>query len=84
MFMFEIVAIWAIIAATLVWFVRDERRRRAAALAEKARFYARAPKYRHVSVSEPLADLVPVPARRTGALTREQRDAFERMLTRGS
>lgn len=67
----ELLAMWAIVIVTLVWFFRDEKRRLADAdLARAARYYAHAPKYRHV-VAEPIP--VPVPVRRTGGLSEEQR-----------
>lgn len=43
----EIVAIWAIVIATLVWFHKDERRIKAERLAQRARYFATAPAYRH-------------------------------------
>lgn len=43
----EIVAIWAIVIGTLVWFTRDERRLKSERLAERARYFATAPAYRH-------------------------------------
>ena len=57
----EIVAIWAIVVATLVWFRRDEDRERSKALAEQARYFATAPRYRHrhIPKSEPLAETPP-------------------------
>ncbi len=54
----QLVAIWAIVIASLAWFVRDELRlRRLARLNRAARFYAAAPQYRHVQVeSDPVED----------------------------
>lgn len=76
----ELMAIWAIVIATTVWFFRDERRLRAEAeLQRAARYYAHAPKYRHVAV-EPVEAPAPAPQRRTGGLNREQR-AFIAALT---
>jgi hypothetical protein len=47
----QVLAMWGIVIVTITWFVRDERRLRAEAkLAEAARYYAHAPKYRHVAV----------------------------------
>lgn len=43
----EIVVIWAIVIATLVWFHRDERRIKAERLAHRARYFATAPAYRY-------------------------------------
>lgn len=70
----QLLAMWGIVIVTITWFVRDERRLRAeAALAEAARYYAHAPKYRHVTVDEPVA----VPARRVGGLTSKQREFLQ-------
>ena len=43
----ELLAIWAIVIATLIWFVRDERRLAAQRLEARARHFATAPAYRH-------------------------------------
>ena len=43
----QIIAIWVIGGATLFWFSRSEQRQKFAALAEKARFFALDPAYRH-------------------------------------
>ena len=61
----EILAIWLIVSATVIWFVRDERQRKSnAALARSAAYYAHAPQYQHRSVETPVS--VPQPAvRRT-------------------
>jgi len=68
----ELLAMWGIVIATIIWFIRDERRLRAEAeLKRAARYYAHAPQYRHVAV-EPAAEPV-MPQRRTGGLSREQR-----------
>ena len=69
----QLLAIWAIVTLAVIWFLRDEKRRRSdAALQRAARYYAHAPKYRHVS-----ANPVPMPEtvlpRRSGGLTQEQR-----------
>lgn len=58
----EILAIWAIVVATLVWFRRDEDRQRSKALAEQARYFATAPRYRHRHISrrEPIAETPPL------------------------
>jgi hypothetical protein len=56
----EILAIWIIVAATVVWFVRDERQKRLSGLMEKARGFATDPAFRH---REPEPALVPVIAR---------------------
>jgi hypothetical protein len=70
----QVLAMWGIVIVTITWFVRDERRLRAEAkLAEAARYYAHAPKYRHVAVDEPVA----VPARRVGGLSPKQRELLQ-------
>lgn len=75
----EMLAIWAIVIATFIWFIRDEKRLHAeAALKRAARYYAHAPQYRHVS-AEP-AEAPALPPRRTGGLTQAQR-AFITELT---
>lgn len=43
----EVLAIWAIILVTTVWFARDERRSKREALEALAKLYATAPAYRH-------------------------------------
>lgn len=43
----ELLAIWLIVAATIVLFVRDERRMRMDRLTEQARRLATAPAWRH-------------------------------------
>ncbi|MFC3704936.1 hypothetical protein ACFOOL_09215 [Devosia honganensis] len=45
----QVLAIWIIVAASLVWFMRDERRRRLAMLERRARHFATAPAFRHRS-----------------------------------
>ena len=73
----QVVAMWVIVIVTFTWFIRDERRLRAdAALAKAARYYAHAPKYRHVTADQP----VPAPASRVGGLTEAQRRALRGML----
>ena len=68
----ELLAMWAIVIATVIWFIRDEKRLRAdAELQRAARYYAHAPKYRHVAV-EPVTEPT-LPPRRTGGLSSEQR-----------
>ena len=72
----ELLAMWAIVIVTIIWFIRDEKRLQAEADLElAARYYAHAPKYRHVS-AEPTAPPAP-PSRRTGGLSREQRAFIE-------
>ena len=43
----ELIAVWAIVIATLIWFVRDERRRHARKLDAMARHFATAAAWRH-------------------------------------
>jgi hypothetical protein len=71
----EVLAIWLIVAVTMTWFVRDERRRRSEADLERAaRYYAHASKYRHASAES----MAPPPLRPvTGGLSREQRVFIE-------
>ena len=71
----QLLAIWAIVTLAVIWFLRDEKRRRSdAALQRAARYYAHAPKYRHVSV----APVTQPPLRPiTSGLSREQREFFE-------
>ena len=71
----QVLAMWLIVIVTVTWFVRDERRlRREAALARAARFYAHAPKYRHVTVDEePIAPPRPAPR----GLSQTQREFLE-------
>lgn len=45
----QVLAIWIIVAASLVWFMRDERRRRLVTLERRARHFATAPAFRHRS-----------------------------------
>lgn len=72
----QLLAIWAIVGVAVVWFVRDEKRlRQAADLQRAARYYAHAPKYRHVS-AEPVV-IQEAPPRRTGGLSQEQRAYIE-------
>ncbi|MHA6689357.1 hypothetical protein [Devosia sp. A449] len=74
----ELLAMWAIVIATLVWFVRDERRVRAEAELERsARYYAHAPKYRHIRVEQPPAP----PQRRPGGLSAQQRAFMAALAT---
>ena len=69
----ELLAMWAIVIVTVVWFIRDERRLRAEDdLKRAARYYAHAPQYRHVTL-EPTEVPVAKPRPRVGGLSREQR-----------
>lgn len=80
----ELLAIWVIVVATVIWFVRDEKRVKAEAELERAaRYYAHAEKYRYVaaeSTGERLQRHVPTPQLRTGGLSADQR-AFIMALT---
>lgn len=76
----ELLALWAIVIGTVTWFVRDERRLRAEADIERAaRYYAHAPKYRHVAVDPIMPDL---PPRRTGGLSEQQRSVLTALANR--
>lgn len=46
----EVVAIWLVVAVTLIVFVRSEKQREMAALRARARHFATAPAYRHHSL----------------------------------
>lgn len=74
----QILAMWAIVVATLLWFARDERRLRAeAAMVAAAAYYAHAPKYRFQASPAPA---LPAPSRRTGGLTDTQRRYLETLV----
>ena len=76
----ELLAIWAIVIATVIWFVRDERRLAADAdLARAAAYYAHASKYRHAMVH---SDPVPQPRPRATGLSADQRAFFLKALQR--
>ncbi|MDB5530894.1 MAG: hypothetical protein JWR51_3997 [Devosia sp.] len=49
----QILAMWLIVGWTIVWFVRDEKRRYDAVLRAKAMHFAKAPHYRHPEPQEP-------------------------------
>lgn len=49
----EIAVIWTVVAATLIWFVRDEQRVRRERLEAQARYFAVAPAYRYQSSIDP-------------------------------
>lgn len=67
----QLLLMWVLVVATLVWFIRDERRRKAEAAQAKARQFnstrPRGPIFGPGSVP------VPLDARRTGGLTAKQR-----------
>ncbi|WEK04090.1 MAG: hypothetical protein P0Y65_18190 [Candidatus Devosia phytovorans] len=69
----ELLAMWAIVITTLVWFFRDEKRLKAdAELARAASYYAHAATYRH-RAAEPIPVPIALPTRRPGGLSEEQR-----------
>lgn len=77
----QLLAIWMIMTATIVWFVRDVKRERAdARLAQAARYYAHAPKYRFGARNEPRPEPAPLP--RTGSLLRNDRAYFDQLLSK--
>lgn len=80
----QVLAIWAVTIATIVWFVRDERRLKTeAALAQAAQYYAQAPKYRY-QVSAPVpAPSARQPVRRTGGLSAAQRKFLDEIAASG-
>ncbi|SMQ85857.1 hypothetical protein SAMN06295905_3150 [Devosia lucknowensis] len=73
--LWELAAIWIIVAATVVWFIRDERRLRFEKLNERARAYATAPAWRHQPA--PIRRVSPQAAERD--LTDIQRKFLEEM-----
>lgn len=77
----QILAMWSIVIVTITWFVRDEKRqRRDNELAEAARYYAHAPKYRHVTAEPAVVEAAPV--RRVGGLSAAQREYMQSLLRR--
>lgn len=78
----QLLAIWAIVTVTVVWFIRDERRLVATAeLKRAARYYAHAPKYRHVAAGPIEASVAPAP-RRGGGLSAQQRVTLAELMAR--
>lgn len=78
----EILAMWAIVLTTIIWFIRDEKRLRSEAeLKRAARYFAHAPQYRHLTVEPAEAPLAAKPLPRTGGLSREQRAFIEAFST---
>lgn len=76
----ELLALWTIVVGTVIWFIRDEKRLRAEADIERAaRYYAHAPKYRHVP-ARPTEPPAPPPRRPAGGLTAEQRAFMQALL----
>lgn len=76
----ELLAIWAIVAATLVWFVRDEKRARFERLAARARRYATGSAWRHREAAPQAPVARPAPR----GLTDIQRKFIEEMQQRAS
>jgi hypothetical protein len=84
----EIVAVWIIIAAAVILFVRDERRGRARDLDAMARHFATAAQWRHRSGRQmdlliehtPTAGLATVP---DGARAARARKLFKESLAQG-
>ena len=76
--MWQLLAIVAIAALALLWFIRDERRRMDRALAAKAHYFATTPAYRP-TVATKLPAVVQKPARSKG-LRETDRAYFDRMM----
>lgn len=72
---FQVLAMWGIVGATIVWFMRDEKRRRDTALSARALVYAKAPHYRHQVADEAVQPAMPL-ARQAG-LSAADRAYFE-------
>ena len=73
----QVVAIWVIVASTIVWFVRDERRLESEKLlARAARHHALAPRRRQII--RPVS--IPLPRPRPGAIRHSDRIYFDRFL----
>jgi hypothetical protein len=70
----ELLAIWAIVIATIIWFMRDEKRRGERDLDRKARHFATAPAYRFAPRPETAA---PPAAPQPGAAELQRRFAEE-------
>lgn len=78
----ELLAILALVASSLVWFAHDEKRRRMERLDEQARYYATARPFRH-RLAMPIRAMPRVPARPRG-LTDVQRKFLEEYAKRRS
>lgn len=73
----QVLAIWVIVASTIVWFVRDERRLESErVLVRAARYYAHAPKRRQIIRPES----IPLPKPRPGAIRHTDRIYFDQFL----
>lgn len=77
----QLLAMWMIVLTTMLWFVRDERRLRAAVLARQARYFA-SPAYKHPRRFGPAPITVPLPAKRQpSSLLRTDRAYFDKLLS---
>ncbi|KFC68778.1 hypothetical protein FF80_01732 [Devosia sp. LC5] len=73
----QLLAIWAIVVSTIVWFVRDERRLESErALVRAARYYAHVPMRRQINRPE----AIPLPKPRSSAIRHSDRAYFQRAL----
>ncbi|WP_297111072.1 hypothetical protein [uncultured Devosia sp.] len=82
----ELLAVWAIVAAAIVWFVRDERRAQLEKLKERARRYATGPAWRHhvePAHAAPMPTPQPVTERKAQELTAIQRKFLEEVRRQG-
>ena len=71
----ELLAIWAVIAAAFVWFLRDERKVQRQKLYERARALARTPAWHQTRTAAP----APVTPRDPQRQTEIQRKFLEEM-----
>jgi hypothetical protein len=69
----QVVAIWLVVAASSVCFFWDERRTKAAKLDQQARYFAQAPQYRYTP-RVPVEIVTPEP--RSGGLLRSDQAFF--------
>lgn len=72
----ELIAIWAIVIATIVWFVRDERREQSRRLEQQAIRFATGSAWRH---REPAAPRPAFVRAQSSDLTDVQRKFLEEM-----
>lgn len=77
--MWQFVAIVVIVALTVLWFVRDERRRKDRALAAKAHYFATTPQYRPTP-PKPVATPSAQQPRRSSGLLQADRDYFKKLI----
>ena len=69
----ELVAIWLIVAATVIWFIRDEDRIKQQKLAERARLYATGAAWRHMprpAVEPMVSRIVAAPGKQSALQTK--------------